>query len=191
MKLAPQLALWYCLSFAMRSLVARAFVLHRRQQARTSAPWVRNGRAATNTPAVGRACLFGSKAGPGNPPGKISLYDEQNDLKLDLDQLRDTVSRIRQCIGYPTFDVTLILVDDKEMKSTNKESRGINEPTDILSFPFHDAVKPGVLEEVKFDAPDYYMLVRTHAHLQGETRIVRLEFVNLTTLFPKRNRARC
>ena len=82
-------------------------------------------------------------------------------LKLDEQRLRNTVTQIRKLIGYDTYDVTLILVDDDEMSSINQESRGIAKPTDILSFPFHDAVKAGVLEDVEFDIPDMYMLVRT------------------------------
>lgn len=103
--------------------------------------------------------LLGTKMGPGKPAGDIAIYDEQNVLKLDMDRLRTTIDAIRRCIRYDTYDVTLILVDDKEMKSMNLESRGVNAPTDILSFPFHGAVSPGVLEDVEFDIPDYYMLV--------------------------------
>lgn len=107
----------------------------------------------------GASRIFGSKAAIGNPPGEISIYDEQDVLKLDEDRLRRTLTQIRRVIGYDTYDVTLILVDDEEMRSINKESRGIDSPTDILSFPAHAAVEAGVLEEIKFDIPDYYMLV--------------------------------
>jgi probable rRNA maturation factor len=44
------------------------------------------------------------------------------------------------------------------MKETNQESRGIDSPTDILSFPFHFHEKPGLLDEPEFDIPDYYTL---------------------------------
>jgi rRNA maturation RNase YbeY len=54
--------------------------------------------------------------------------------------------------------VTLLLVDDEEMQETNLESRGIEAPTDILSFPFHSHEMPGLLEEPEFDIPDYYTL---------------------------------
>jgi probable rRNA maturation factor len=50
------------------------------------------------------------------------------------------------------------LVDDEEMKETNLETRGVNSPTDILSFPFHFPKRPGLLEEPEFDVPDYYTL---------------------------------
>jgi hypothetical protein len=105
---------------------------------------------------------LGSKAGSGGASGAIDLYDEQKALtSLDLPRLRTTVQRIRHLIGYDTYDVTLLLVDDKAMTATNLESRSIDAPTDILSFPFHGAISPGTLEDVPFDIPDYYMLVST------------------------------
>jgi rRNA maturation RNase YbeY len=104
--------------------------------------------------------LFGSKRGvPGNPPGTVAIYNDQTSLPhLDEAALEQTVQRIAKLLGYETYDVTLLLVDDEEMKETNYESRGINAPTDILSFPFHAAQKPGLLEEPEFDIPDYYTL---------------------------------
>mmetsp|Transcript_11337 Transcript_11337/g.24067 ORF Transcript_11337/g.24067 Transcript_11337/m.24067 type:complete len:284 (-) Transcript_11337:160-1011(-) len=106
--------------------------------------------------------LFGSKRGvPGNPLGTISIYNEQEALKgIDEDGLQRTAERISKILGYETYDVTLLLVDDEEMRETNLESRGIDSPTDILSFPFHACRenKAGLLEDPEFDIPDYYTL---------------------------------
>lgn len=104
--------------------------------------------------------LFGSKRGvPGNPLGTISIYNEQTDLpNIDENALHETVQKISKILGYETYDLTLILVDDEEMIETNLESRGINAPTDILSFPFLEAERPGLLCEPEFDIPDYYTL---------------------------------
>ncbi|GKY92734.1 hypothetical protein MPSEU_000243400 [Mayamaea pseudoterrestris] len=102
--------------------------------------------------------LFGSKALAGNPPGEIYIEDDQSALKLDINKLEDTVARIRKILGYETYSVSLLLVDDEYMKETNQETRGINEPTDILSFPMLEAVEPGILEDPEFDVPDYYNL---------------------------------
>ena len=102
--------------------------------------------------------LLGSKVAPGNPPGAIHLFDEQMSLKVDKNRLKQTLTKIRECIGYPTYDITLVLVNDKGMRTQHLESLGEDRPTDILSYPFHNAIKPGVLEPVKFDIPDYYTL---------------------------------
>ncbi len=97
-------------------------------------------------------------------PGSITIYNEQTTLpNIDISKIEQTISIIREIINYPTYDVNLILVDDEDMKQTNYETRQINKPTDILSFPFHDTVLggakgAGLLEEPEFDIPDYYTL---------------------------------
>lgn len=89
----------------------------------------------------------------------IHIYNEQTALqKIDEERLRQTVHNIRSILGYEKYSVTLVLVDDEEMRETNLETRNVDAPTDILSFPMHDAIKPGVLEEPQFDIPDLYNL---------------------------------
>ncbi len=104
--------------------------------------------------------LFGSKRGvPGNPLGTVAIYNDQDAIPdIDEQALQQTVERISKLLGYETYDVTLLLVDDEEMRETNLESRGIDAPTDILSFPFHEPQTAGLLEEPEFDVPDYYTL---------------------------------
>eukprot|EP00590_Aulacoseira_subarctica_P003212 CAMPEP_0172423600 /NCGR_PEP_ID=MMETSP1064-20121228/17599_1 /TAXON_ID=202472 /ORGANISM="Aulacoseira subarctica , Strain CCAP 1002/5" /LENGTH=193 /DNA_ID=CAMNT_0013165047 /DNA_START=406 /DNA_END=987 /DNA_ORIENTATION=- len=65
---------------------------------------------------------------------------------------------IRDILGYSTYDVSLFLSDDKEVKQMNYETRGVNASTDILSFQLHEAEKPGVLQPPEFDFPEYYTL---------------------------------
>jgi ssRNA-specific RNase YbeY (16S rRNA maturation enzyme) len=123
-----------------------------------SAAWVVQLRHRALIKPVHR--LFGSKAGiAGNPPGTIYVHNDQISLPgINIDRIYETVSKIRQEIGYETYDMTLILLDDEDMQETNLETRGIDAPTDILSFPFHQAIKPGLLEKPEFDVPDYYNL---------------------------------
>jgi len=108
---------------------------------------------------------FGSKRGTlDNPAGSIHSYDQQSKLpNLNMDNLKQTIHHIREIIDYPTYDVTLILNEDEDMKDINLESRDIDKPTDILSFPMHDTAKggakgAGTLEEPDFDIPEYYSL---------------------------------
>ena len=107
--------------------------------------------------------LFGTKRNtPGNPPGEISIYNEQTALdQINIDRLEATIREIRNIVNYPTYDISLLLVDDEEMRQTNLDTRGIDGPTDILSFPFQDVAvkgKPGELAEPEFDIEDYYSL---------------------------------
>ena len=103
--------------------------------------------------------LFGTKRGS-DGLGSIDIYNEQTTIPdLDIAQIEKTVSTIREIIGYPTYDVSLILTEDEEMQETNLETRGIDRPTDILSFQFQDElIEPGVLADPDFDIPEYYNL---------------------------------
>ena len=59
---------------------------------------------------------------------------------------------IRTCVEeqYPShkFEVNLTLCDNDTIHEINKEQRGIDAPTDVLSFPFYD-----------FDSPDITTLL--------------------------------
>ena len=109
--------------------------------------------------------LFGSKSGSGIP-GAILVRDEQKALlNIDLNRLQKTATEIRKYLAssssgndYETYDVSIYLVDDEAMREANHESRKIDQPTDILSFQFHDAIKPGKLNDPMVDAADYYNL---------------------------------
>ncbi len=98
------------------------------------------------------------------PFGSITIHNQQSTLpNINLTKLKTTISIIRDILQYPTYDIHLLLVNDEEMKQTNYETRHINTPTDILSFPFHETIcgttkSAGRLQEPEWDIPDYYTL---------------------------------
>jgi len=50
-------------------------------------------------------------------------------------------------VEYPNhkFEVNLTVCDNKYIKDINKEHRGIDTPTDVLSFPFYDFNTPDII----------------------------------------------
>ena len=109
--------------------------------------------------------LFGSNPkSPNAKPGHIDLSDDRYPpnptlIPIDLAALHRTIEMTREIIGYPTYDVSLCLVDDDYMTEINKSTRDMETPTDVLSFCFQETfIKPGVLGEVQFDISDYYNL---------------------------------
>ena len=48
-----------------------------------------------------------------------------------------------QEINYQDFDLGILLTTNKSIRKFNKQFRGKDKPTDILSFPYHDYLKPG------------------------------------------------
>lgn len=113
----------------------------------------------------GLSRLFGSKSGSGIPGAILIQDDPKVLLNIDLNRLQQTATEIRKHLAstpsgneYETYDVSIYLVDDEAMQEANNDSRKINEPTDILSFQFHDAIEPGKLEDPMLDVADYYNL---------------------------------
>ena len=125
--------------------------------------------------------LFGCNPNsPNAQPGDILLEDDRlnndhddddrnnnsnnnpiNVLPINLSALRQTIEHTRQIIGYPTYDISVSLITDSQMREINSISRGIDAPTDVLSFCFQDEddmIEPGVLGAVQFDTPDFYNL---------------------------------
>ena len=95
--------------------------------------------------------LFGSNPATSNEPGEIDISDERDDTKtipIDIVALHKTIDTVRDILGYPTYDITLQLIDEDFMKEINNETRGKDEVTDVLSFSFTECEKPGILKEV-------------------------------------------
>ena len=96
--------------------------------------------------------------------GVINIYNEQSTIpNINMNKIEQTIFTIRDVIGYNSYSVNLVLVEDEYMKETNLDSRGIDKPTDILSFPLHDTVLggakgAGTLVDPEFNIPEYYCL---------------------------------
>lgn len=55
---------------------------------------------------------------------------------------KDTVTILR-VLGYEDFSISILLTDNATIKQYNKEYRGQDKPTDILSFSFFEGLVPG------------------------------------------------
>ncbi len=72
----------------------------------------------------------------------ISIINNQT-IPIHTDQLKQDTERIISYLGYPDFDLGIMLADNKTMQEYNKKYRDKDKPTDILSFPFYPNVKVG------------------------------------------------
>lgn len=71
---------------------------------------------------------------------------------------------IRTCLNYENFiipyEVSVTITDNDEIKDINNEHRGINKPTDVLSFPMTN-ISSGKydIEELKYDMDEGVLLL--------------------------------
>lgn len=73
---------------------------------------------------------------------EIILENRQDKINLDdelIEKLNDTIIECLHYEGYDDdYDVSLSFVDNKEIRELNKQFRGIDKETDVLSFPLLD-----------------------------------------------------
>jgi probable rRNA maturation factor len=79
--------------------------------------------------------------------------DVQNDAgyAVDADRLRAAATLTAQQSGREAASLTIVITDDKSVAALNRQFRGVDAPTDVLSFPA-DAPPPipdddGVMED--------------------------------------------
>ncbi|KAK1165454.1 hypothetical protein AOXY_G13993 [Acipenser oxyrinchus oxyrinchus] len=75
----------------------------------------------------------------------VVLRNLQRAVPLRRARLRKDVETLRHILGIYRFDLGLICVDNQRIQYINKTYRQNDSPTDVLSFPFYEDLKAGVL----------------------------------------------
>ena len=69
---------------------------------------------------------------------RIDIANEQNDVPVDRTLLNYVKKSIRTTLkneGYTRGDVSVLLCGEAEIHTLNRDFRGVDAPTDVLSFP--------------------------------------------------------
>lgn len=82
------------------------------------------------------------------------LYTENRQSKLDVsDQLVDNIKNVcdfalkEECVELD-YQISLLFVDNEEIREINQETRGIDKATDVLSFPMLDFEEGKVFKDL-------------------------------------------
>jgi probable rRNA maturation factor len=71
------------------------------------------------------------------------ITNEELTIPVNQEQLEKDAQKILTLMGYEDFDLGILLTDNQAIQCFNRDFRSKDEPTDILSFPFHTDLKPG------------------------------------------------
>ncbi|MBI3797958.1 MAG: rRNA maturation RNase YbeY [Deltaproteobacteria bacterium] len=63
-------------------------------------------------------------------------------------ELRQWTQRVLHHLDQTQVELSLALVTDPEIHNLNRQYRGKDKPTDVLSFPLADALQPSLLGDV-------------------------------------------
>ncbi|XP_056610427.1 endoribonuclease YbeY [Triplophysa dalaica] len=75
----------------------------------------------------------------------VVVRNLQSVVSLRRARLRADVETLRLIFGVQRFDMSVICVDNRKIQRINNVYRRQNQPTDVLSFPFHEDLRPGRL----------------------------------------------
>ncbi len=70
---------------------------------------------------------------------EVLISNRQKLVEVDLDQIREVALEIMKFEASPEkAELSLVFCDDDFIQKLNKDFRGKNEPTDVLSFPIDE-----------------------------------------------------
>ena len=112
----------------------------------------------------------------------VEIFNETNEEVKDLEILKPLLefARKKENLEDTELEYSVIIVDNKRIHEINKEYRGIDRPTDVISFALEDN------EEIEFDhyrvLGDIYISidkVREQAQAYGHSEKRELAFLTI------------
>ena len=73
----------------------------------------------------------------------VNINNEECTTNLNMEQFEKDAQKILSLMGYQDFDLGILLTDNQTIQCFNHDFRSKDEPTDILSFPFHTDLEAG------------------------------------------------
>lgn len=104
--------------------------------------------------------------------GKARIYFDDRQEAWDLDEAtRDLVRGVIETgleilLGGEEVEVSVSFVDDGEIQALNRDYRGRDQVTDVLSFPFYEAYQGqgGILGDIVINASQCLRQAKEYGH---------------------------
>lgn len=72
----------------------------------------------------------------------ITILNKQRKIAVNKERLLNSATVVMQELGYGDFDLSILLTNNKTIRTYNRDYRHKDVPTDILSFPYY-SLQPG------------------------------------------------
>src|SRR2546423_15359075 len=73
------------------------------------------------------------------PVAPIEVINRQRLHSVNRDEIASLARRVLDRISRPETTVTITFIRDRVMRQLNRDYRGIDAPTDVLSFAYHES----------------------------------------------------
>lgn len=107
----------------------------------------------------------------------ISIKNTQRTIYINENSLIKDAQVLLDVLGYPDFDLGILITDDETIRRYNKQYRNKDNPTDILSFSYHPNLKPGEpIEPTTEDEQNLGDLIISAEYVQQEAAKLGVSF---------------
>ena len=107
----------------------------------------------------------------------IKIINKQRKITLDSKEVKKDVQRMLIILGYQDFDIAIWFTTNATICKYNKKYLNKDMPTDILSFPFHENLKPGQkIVAVSDDDRNLGDIIISLEYAQSKTLEFKIEF---------------
>ena len=99
----------------------------------------------------------------------FEVINDTNDEVLELDKLREYITYVVRELKLEKCEFNIIIVDNKRIHEINKEYRGIDRETDVISFALEDNMDVQytdfrLLGDIYISIDKCYMQAREYGH---------------------------
>ena len=74
----------------------------------------------------------------------VLLRNDHPNINIDCTDLENMIEKVMDHLGCQNTEVSILLTRDKDICLLNKAFRGIDQPTDVLSFPQNQNEDPSI-----------------------------------------------
>ena len=104
-----------------------------------------------------------AKSGADKTAASIEVLNRQRQRAIHRAQVAHLARAVLDLIGQPDAAATITFIRDQAMRRLNRDYRGIDEPTDVLSFAYHENGGQAADEHGVYHLGDVVISVETAA----------------------------
>ena len=83
---------------------------------------------------------------------EVLIDNRQNKLRIPLKKIQQTARAILDALGFPDGELSILLVDDQQIETLNKQYLNRKGPTNVIAFPMREGqfneITPNLLGDV-------------------------------------------
>jgi rRNA maturation RNase YbeY len=98
----------------------------------------------------------------------IVIKNTQRQHPIDTAALEKQITKVLTAVGYPDYDLTIWFTTNQTIRKYNKQFRGKDKATDVISFPYYETQTPGTLPPTSAQEPIFGDIMLSPAYIHND-----------------------